>query len=313
MSLKVLFMGTPQFAVPTLDTLLRSRHQVVAVVTQPTRQAGRGRRPSPSPVRNRAEEARILVLDPPNVKTQEFHLEIQRLMPDIGVVVAYGQILPPEILKIPPLGFINVHASLLPRHRGAAPIAWAILTGDLVTGVTIIQMDEGMDTGPILSQRSTAIGEEEDALELSSRLSHMGAELLLETLDKLETGQISPQPQDPAAATYAPRLQKSQGAVDWTRPAVEIARMVRALVPWPAAYTRFKDGNLILWKAKPLDLEAQGIPGTIVRARGDSLWVATGQGTLEVTEVQPEGRPRMTAKAFIQGRRGLEGQILGSH
>ncbi len=311
MSLKVLFMGTPQFAVPSLEAVLASSHKIEAVVTQPPRPSGRGRIPAPSPVMERAQKAGIPVFTPQSCKDSDFHRIVRELRVDVGVVVAYGQILPKALLEIPPLGFLNVHASLLPRHRGASPVAWAIMLGDPITGVTVMKMDEGLDTGPILVQDSTPIGEDEDAQELSSRLSQIGARLLVATLDELEKGSVSPREQDPSLATYAPRLRKEDGLVDWREAAPLIARKVRAMVPWPGAYTTFRGSRLTLWKARPLDLQGGGDPGAIVLAREGSLWVATGKGTLEILELQPEAKPRMTARAFIQGRRGLEGEILG--
>lgn len=311
MSLKVLFMGTPHFAVPSLEALLLSSHKLEAVVTQPQRPSGRGRKPTPSPVMERAQREGIPILTPQSCKDTLFQKRVKEFGVDVGVVVAYGQILPKALLEIPPLGFVNVHASLLPRHRGAAPVAWAIILGDPITGVTIMKMDEGLDTGPILAQQSTGIGDEEDAQELSSRLSQMGARLLIDTLDALERGAISPKQQDSSLATYAPKLRKEDGLVDWTEPAILISRKVRAMVPWPTAYTTLRGSRLTIWKARALDLKEKGEPGSVVLAREGTLWVATGEGILEIVELQPEARPRMSAKAFIQGRRGLEGEILG--
>lgn len=313
MSLRVLFMGTPGFAIPTLEALVCSSHRLVGVVTQPNKPAGRGRRPRPSPVKERALEVGLPVMEPQRAGEPGFLEEVRRLGPDVAVVVAYGQILPPSFLQIPPLGCLNVHASLLPRHRGAAPIAWAILMGDQVTGVSVIQMDQGLDTGPVLSSRSTPIGPQEDAQELSERLSRVGAELLVEILAEMEKGGIQASPQGEEGVTYAPRLRKEDGRIDWAQPAQRIWRQVRALVPWPTAYTTWRGKQLRILKARPLAMETGETPGRIVRARGGSLWVATAEGLLEILELQPEARPRMKAQAFLGGRAGLEGEILGGN
>ncbi|MGQ9857289.1 MAG: methionyl-tRNA formyltransferase [Thermodesulfobacteriota bacterium] len=311
MSLRVLFMGTPAFAIPSLEALLGSTHLLVGVVTQPPRPAGRGRRPRPSPVEELARKAGLTVLEPHRVDDPEFLEHVKSLCPDAAVVVAYGQILPSAVLEIPPLGCLNVHPSLLPRHRGAAPIPWAILAGDDLTGVSVIRMDLGLDTGPVLASLSTPIGPEEDARELSARLSVLGAKLLVETLDGLSKGVVVAKPQEEQAATYAPRLRKEDGLIDWGQPAERIWRQVRALVPWPTAHTTFRGKQVKILKARPVPMEARETPGRIVRALGGSLWVATGRGLLEILELQPEGKPPMSAEAFIRGRRGLEGEALG--
>lgn len=312
MSLRVLFLGTPTFAVPTLQALLDSPHQLVAVITQPDRPSGRGRVPKPSPVKHTALKAGLPVMEPRWIGDPECLNQIRLLGPDVAVVVAYGQILPPFFLQTLPLGCLNLHASLLPRHRGAAPIAWAILTGDEVTGLSVIQMDEGLDTGPVLASVRTPIAAQEDAQELSQRLSFLGAGLMLETLDKLEKGKLVGSPQRDEQATYAPRLRKQDGRIIWDQAAESISRQVRAMLPWPTAYTFWRGKRLKILKARALLLETAQRPGTVIRARGESLWIATGRGILEVIQLQPEARPSMTAQAFISGRGICEGELLGS-
>jgi len=312
MSLRVLFVGTPAFAVPTLQAILESSHKVLSVITQPDRPAGRGRILKPSPVKSTALKAGLKVMEPQRAGDPDCLREIRLLKPDVAVVVAYGQILPPAFLEIPPLGCLNLHASLLPRHRGAAPIAWAILMGDEVTGLSVIQMDEGLDTGPVLSFVKTPIGVEEDAQELSERLSLLGAGLMVESLDKLEKGELVCSPQRDEEATYAPRLRKQDGRIIWEETAQRVCRKVRAMLPWPAAYTSWRGKQLKILKARALALESDQRPGTILKARGESLWIATGKGILEVLKLQPEARPIMTAQAFISGRGMSEGEILGS-
>lgn len=312
MSLRVLFVGTPDFAVPTLQALLNSSHKLVAVITQPDRPAGRGRTLKPSPVKLSALKAGLKVMEPWQAGHPDCLNEITMLDPDVAVVVAYGQILPPSFLQIPPLGCLNLHASLLPRHRGAAPIAWSILMGDEVTGLSVIQMDQGLDTGPVLAALKTPIGEQEDAQELSERLSFLGAGLMLETLDKLEKGELLGSPQKDEEATYAPRLRKQDGVISWGETAEKISRQVRALIPWPTAYTFWRGKRLKILKAKALVLESGRRPGMVLRAKGESLWIAAGKGTLEVLKLQPESRPAMTAQAFISGRGISEGEFLGS-
>jgi methionyl-tRNA formyltransferase len=311
MSLRVLFMGTPDFAVPTLEALLSSPHRVVAVVTQPDKPAGRGRKPRPSPVKQLALQAGLEVMEPQRAGQPENLEAIRQLQPEVAVVVAYGQILPPSLLGIPPLGCLNLHASILPRHRGAAPIAWAILCGDAVTGVSVIQMDEGLDTGPVMACLETPIGPQEDARGLSARLSALGAELVVETLGRLESGSIVPSPQNEEEATYAPKLRKEDGRICWEHGAERISRQVRAMVPWPMAYTSWRGRQLRILKARPLPMQAWDRPGRILKAKGRSLWVATGDGILEVLELQPEAKQPMGAQAFISGRGAVEGEILG--
>jgi methionyl-tRNA formyltransferase len=304
--MRVLFYGTPAFALPTLRALL-ARHRVVAVVTQPDRPAGRGQRVEGSPVKAVALEQGIPVLQPDRLRDPGWPDRLAEHAPEVAVVVAFGQILPETVLRVPPRGSINVHASLLPRYRGAAPIAWAIVRGERETGVTTFQMDAGMDTGPILLQRATGIGPEETAGELGARLATLGAEVLLETLDRLDT--LAPEPQDAGAATLAPRLRKEDGLLDWTQSAASLVARVRGLNPWPGAATAGPGGRLVLWRARAI--AGRGEPGALALADG-RLVVGTGAGLLEPLEVQPENRRPMSWNAYLRGARLGPGASLGA-
>jgi methionyl-tRNA formyltransferase len=304
--MRVLFYGTPAFALPTLRALL-ARHRVVAVVTQPDRPAGRGQRVEGSPAKAVALEQGIPVLQPDRLRDPGWPDRLAEHAPEVAVVVAFGQILPEAVLRVPPRGSINVHASLLPRYRGAAPIAWAIVRGERETGVTTFQMDAGMDTGPILLQRATGIGPEETAGELGARLATLGAEVLLETLDRLDT--LAPEPQDAGVATLAPRLRKEDGLLDWTQPAASLVARVRGLNPWPGAATAGPGGRLVLWRARAI--AGRGEPGALALADG-RLVIGTGAGLLEPLEVQPENRRPMSWNAYLRGARLGPGASLGA-
>lgn len=297
--MKVLFYGTPEFALPTLDAVLR-HHDVVAVVTQPDRPAGRGQRLAKPPVKVRAEAAGLPVLQPPRLRDPGWAERLRDLGADVGVVVAFGQILPRAVLDAPVLGSINVHASVLPRYRGAAPIAWAIMRGERETGITTFQMDEGMDTGPVLLTASTAIGPEETAGELATRLSVLGADVLIDTLARLDT--LTPTPQRHEDATLAPRLKKTDGDLDWTRPAGEIVDRIRGCHPWPGASTTSAMGPLRIWRARALERAASASPGTLVIA-DDTLAVAAGHGLVLPVDVQPESRRTVGWPEFLRGAR----------
>lgn len=305
--MRVLFYGTPAFALPTLRALL-ARHTVVAVVTQPDRPAGRGQRPRASPVKQLAERGGLPVVQPPRLRDPGWERELRAFQPDIAVVVAFGQILPRAVLDVPPRGSINVHASLLPRLRGAAPVAWAIIRGEPETGVTTFLMDEGMDTGPVLLQRAVPISPDETAGELGARLAELGAAVLVETLEQLDT--ITPAPQDTGAATLAPRLRKEDGTLEWTRPATELAALVRGVNPWPGAAMQTPAGRVIIWRARAVPGSAE--PGVLVRA-GTALAVGTGDGLLEPLEVQPENRRAMPWASFLHGTRLGPGVTVGEH
>ncbi len=298
--MKILFFGTPEFALPALEALLEN-HQVVAVVTQPDRPAGRGQRVTASPVKRRAEAAGLPVLQPERLRHPQWPDRLRQWSPDLAVVVAYGQILPKAVLDVPPRGSINVHASLLPRYRGAAPIAWALIRGEAETGVTTFRMDEGMDTGPILLQEATRIEPNETAGELAQRLSRLGASLLLRTLQTLDT--LTPTPQRHELATPAPRLKKEDGFLDWTEPAQALVNRVRGCNPWPGARAFSAAGTLMFWRATALEGSTRAEPGTLVRTADGTLAVATAAGLLLPREVQPENRRIMAWSAFLRGAR----------
>lgn len=303
--MNVLFYGTPAFAVPTLEALL-ARHRVVAVVTQPDRPAHRGQRLTASPVKQRALEAGIPVMQPARLRDAGWPERLREFGAEVAVVVAFGQILPRAVLDVPPRGSINVHASLLPKYRGAAPIAWSIIRGETETGVTIMQMDEGMDTGPMLFTRRTPIGPDETAGELGERLARIGADALIDALARLDSITATPQP---GAATLAPRLKKSDGHLDWTRPARELCNLVRGCNPWPGALTRTPRGALLIWRAAVAPAATPAPPGTLV-AVGPSLAIATGEGALLPTEVQAENRRAVTWAEFLRGARLEAGALL---
>ncbi|GIW46467.1 MAG: methionyl-tRNA formyltransferase [Deltaproteobacteria bacterium] len=302
-------MGTPEFAVPSLKALIESGDEVVAVVTQPDKPKGRGLEVTPPPVKTLAQKHGIPVLQPQKIKTEEFLKQLEELKPDIICVVAYGKILPKGILELPKYGCINVHASLLPKYRGAAPINWAIIRGEKVTGITTMKMDEGMDTGDILLQREVPIEDEDTAETLSHKLSLTGAEVLIETLNLLKEGKLKPIPQNHSQATYAPMLKKEDGEIDWGKTAEEIRNLVRGTLPWPGAYT-FLD-NKILKVYKVRVVEGQGKPGEVIKSDKETLRVATGENALDILELQIEGGKRLDTATFLRGRKIREGTILG--
>ena len=308
---KIVFMGTPDFAVPTLEALHNSRHEVAAVVSQPDRPKGRGRKLTPPPVKVTAEGFGYPVIQPESVKTDSFFDEMRALQPDLFVVIAMGQILPKRLLDLPRLGAINVHASLLPRLRGSAPIQGAIINGDAQGGVTTMQMDVGMDTGDMLLKAATPIGDEDTAQSLHDRLAPMGAELLVETLDRIAAGDLKPEPQEAAEATLAPMLSKKDGRIDWRRSAVEIDRLVRGLTPWPGAFTFCGERRLRLYRTRPQPLETEAAPGTIVQGFADELCVATGDGVLSVLEIQGASGKRLAIKDFLCGCDLCPGNVFG--
>ncbi len=308
--MKILFAGTPEFAVPSLEALCDSPHEVIALLSKPDRPRGRSRKPVWPETKKVATERGVPVFQPQDLKTPEFEETLKALSPDLIAVVAYGKMLPAAVLDAPPFGCVNVHASLLPSYRGAAPINWAIAKGEKKTGVTTMQIDEKMDSGDILAQREVLIGDEETAEELSKRLSLEGAHLLLETIDRIAKNEISPVKQDPAAATYAPLLSRKDGRVDWNRGADEIKNLVRAMIPWPCAHTTLGGKNLKILRA--LSGLGQGKPGEIVSLGGESLDVATGNGILQIFSLQIEGGRKMKAPEFKRGRKDLrEGQFMG--
>ena len=308
--MRLAFLGTPAFAVPTLERLVERGHQVLAAVTQPDRPKGRGQTLAPPPVKEAALRLGVPVYQPERIKRPESVDYLRSLAPEAMVVVGYGQIIPQSIIDITPLGILNVHASLLPKYRGAGPIQWSIVNGETATGVTIMRIDAGLDTGPMLLKAETAIGADETALNLGRRLSVMGADLLIEALDALAAGCIVAQPQENAQASYAPMLKKEDGRIDWIRSAAQIHNQVRGMQPWPGAYSSFRGGALHLWRARPVEAGAGHSPGTLFRIK--PLLVACGAGALELIEVQMEGRKRMPAADFANGQRLVENEILGS-
>ena len=308
--MKIVFMGTPEFSVPGLEMLIHSDHRVLAVVTQPDRPKGRGLKLEPSPVKQVALEHNLEALQPEKIVAPEFLARLRGLAPDLIVVIAFGKILKKDILTLPPLGCLNVHASLLPRFRGAAPIAWAILNGESETGITAMQMEEGLDTGPILMQKSIAIAPDETGGTLHDRLARLGAEVLQETLSALEQGRLEPRAQDHALATSAPRLKKEDGQIHWDKPAEELERQVRALNPWPGSFFTWQDHLIKVWSAKAAP--GKGRPGEVLRAGKDGLFVACGEGALRLTELQPPGKRRMSAAEFLRGHRILKEFLLSS-
>ncbi len=312
---RIVFMGTPEFAVPSLEALLRSTDVVVAAISQPDRPVGRGRLLTPPAVKKVALFHGLPVLQPSTLRDASVHAEIVAAAPDLIVVAAYGKILPVEILGVPAQGCINVHASILPRHRGAAPIQWAILSGDPETGITIMRMNPAMDEGDILLQRTISIEPEDTAETLGERLGRLGAQLLVQTIVGLKTGAITGRPQDPGAATLAPRIQKSMGRIDWTKPAASIEREVRAFQPWPTAYTTIFGKRLKVVRAHvggAIPARPQFTPGTVTASGEAGIIVATGSDTLVLTAVQLEGHRPLLAGDFIRGCPIEPGTVLGT-
>jgi methionyl-tRNA formyltransferase len=311
---RIAFAGTPEFSVAALDALHAAGHRIVAVYTQPDRPAGRGRTLSAGPVKRRALELGLHVEQPATLKSQEAVAGLRSHDPDLLVVVAYGLILPQPILDVPRLGCLNIHASLLPRWRGAAPIQRAILAGDTRTGVTIMKMDAGLDTGPMLLVRSLEVGASESAGSLHDRLAVLGAEAIVTAIDSWAAGSVVPVVQPPDGATYAAKIRKEEAVIDWSRPAGEIARQVRAFNPWPVAETRWQGQQLRIWEAEPLSggpsAVSGAVPGTVVEAAGGRLAVAAGSGSLEVHRLQLAGRNATSATEFLNAHQ-LLGACLG--
>jgi len=306
--MRLVFLGTPAFAVPTLERMAAAGHSLLAVVTQPDRPRGRGQNPAPPPVKEAALRLGLPVYQPERIRRPEAVEYLRALAPDAMVVVGYGQIIPQSIIDIPPIGILNVHASLLPKYRGAGPVQWAVINGETRTGVTIMRIDAGLDTGDMLLKAETEIGPEENAVDLARRLSEMGAGLLLEALEGLAAGKIVPEKQDSSQATYAPLLKKEDGLIDWRLPAAGIHNRIRGLQPWPGAYTSFRGQTLHIWKARVAAGQAAGAAGAILSVK--PLVVACGQGALEFEELQLEGRKRLPAAEFANGQRLKENENL---
>jgi methionyl-tRNA formyltransferase len=308
--MQLVFLGTPAFAVPTLERILQAGHRVLCVVTQPDRPKGRGREMAASPVKQAAERHQLPVFQPERIRRPEAVSHLFAIPVDAMVVVGYGQIIPQSIIDLAPHGIINVHASLLPSYRGAAPVQWAMINGESHTGVTTMRIDAGLDTGETLLKAETAIDPEETAVELGERLAILGADLLVTTLEHLERGTLTPHPQDASQATYAPILEKAHGRIDWHLPAQSVHNRVRGLQPWPGAYTRFRGQTVHIWRTRVAPAEVGLAPGRLLQKRDLLVGCAPGSA-LALLEVQLEGRKRISAKEFANGQRLTENDLLG--
>ena len=307
--MRVIFMGTPDFATGTLEEIVLAGHEVVGVVTQPDKPKGRGKTLMPTPVKEVAMKYNLPVYQPKKVREPEFVEVLRGLKPDVMVVAAFGQIISKEILEMPKYGCINVHASLLPAYRGAAPIQWAVINGDKESGVTIMQMDEGIDTGDMIEKVVVPIAEDETGGSLFDKLSQAGAKLCVKVLQDLEDGKAVREKQPEESTTpYARMIDKKMGSIDWEKPAKEIEQLIRGLNPWPSAYTRLQGKTLKIWKAEVLLEQSQEAPGQITEVTKDSIVVQTGQGRLKILELQLEGKKRMDAASFLRGYALKEGE-----
>ena len=313
--MKIIFMGTPDFAVAALDALCAAGQNVILAVTQPDRQKGRGRKVIQTPVSVCAQKWGVPVFQPARIREPEAVEKIRSLQPDLIVVAAFGQILPQELLDIPRLGCVNIHASLLPGLRGAAPIQWAVINGDAESGVTLMQMNAGLDTGDILFQEKVAIGPQETGESLYEKLAELGGQMIVRYLPAIESGDINPVPQDDERSSYAPMLRKEMGEIDWTMPAAQIERRLRGMLPWPGAYTKLDGHVLKVWKAEVEEPEQDAgpvLPGTVLYTDKSRICVRTGDGVLALLEVQAEGKKRMGTDAFLRGTKIPAGTLLGA-
>lgn len=314
-SIRIVYAGTPDFSVPALSALIQSDHSIIGVYTQPDRPAGRGREPRPSPVKLKAIEHRIPVFQPESLKAEEEQQRLRALKPDLMVVTAYGLLLPQAVLDIPRLGCINIHASLLPRWRGAAPIQRSILAGDKITGITIMQMDQGLDTGVMLAKAECSIDDDDTGSSLHDRLMVMGAEILMEMLPGFIRGETQAEAQDDALTTYAGKLSKKEAEINWDQPAEQLERSVRAYNGWPVAFTTWlkngKTETLRVWKSIVVEEKSSKAPGTVINSGRNGIDVATGDGLLRLMEVQPSGKKQMPAADFSNAH-DLNGQVLGA-
>ena len=309
--MRIVFMGTPDFAVPPLTALVEAGHEVAAVVTQPDKPKGRGKAVLMTPVKEKALSYGIPVYQPARVKKdEEFLKTLREINPDAIVVAAFGQILPKEILELPKYGCVNIHASLLPKYRGAAPIQWAVIDGEKESGITTMMMDVGLDTGDMLDRTVIPLAEDETGGSLFEKLSRAGGPLILKTLEALENGTAVRTKQPEEGATYAGMLDKSLGNIDWTQSAAKIERLIRGLNPWPSAYTGYKGKTMKLWAADVLKGTFEGVPGEIIKVEKERFLVRTGDGALAVKELQLEGKKRMDAASFLRGFSLEEGEIL---
>lgn len=306
--MRIVFMGTPEFAVPSLEALLTSDDQVVGIVTQPDRPKGRGQVLTPSPIKMIAQREQLPLLQPLKIKAPEFLDALAAWKPDLIAVTAFGRILPASVLKLPPMGCVNVHGSLLPKYRGAAPVQWAVINGERETGITTMLMDEGMDTGAMLLQERLTINPDDTAGTLAPRLAAIGGRLLVETIRQLKAGAMTPLPQDHSLATMAPMLKKEDGLIDWTMSAMRLSNRVRGLSPWPGAYTFLGGERWMIWKTSHRHTDEHGTPGTITGVTKQAIQVATGEGVLELTEIQPANSKRLTVAQFLAGHQVVAGQ-----
>ena len=320
--MKIVFMGTPDFAVSALEAIIEASHQVVAVVTQPDKPKGRGKEVQMTPVKACAEAHGIPVFQPVKVKDVEAVGTLRKFDADVFVVAAFGQILSEEILTMPKYGCINIHASLLPKYRGSAPIQWAIINGERTTGVTIMQMDKGIDTGDMLMKTEVEIDARETGDSLHDKLAHAGAKLIVEALPKIESGDVTPVKQDDGESCYARMLQKSMGRIDWQQSAKALDRLIRGLLSWPGAFTVYRGKTLKIWEEEAAAQEElygktptisidEVKPGTVVLVERDAFYVQTGEGILKISSVQPEGKKRMAVRDFLLGYQVKEGEMLG--
>lgn len=309
--MRVVFMGTPEFAVPSLEALLKSDDQVVGIVTQPDRPKGRGQTLTPSPVKRVAQREQLPLLQPTKIKDPAFLAALAAWKPDLIAVAAFGRILPPTILNLPPRGCLNVHGSLLPKYRGAGPIQWAIMNGEKETGITTMLMDEGMDSGAILLQERLAISPDDTTQTLSPRLAELGWRLLLKTIAQLKAGTLVPSQQDHSRATLAPLLKKEDGVIDWTMSATAIANRIRGLTPWPGAHTFAGEDRWAIWRAMAMTEQVKELPGTVTQVTKDAIHVATGHGVLVLNELQPADRRRMAVSQYLAGHPISVGSMLG--
>lgn len=309
--MKIVYMGTPDFAVAPLEALIRAGHQVTAVVTQPDKQKGRGKEVQMTPVKECALKHNIPVFQPVRIKEKEAVDKLREYPADIFVIAAFGQLLSEEILKMPPFGCVNIHASLLPAYRGAAPIQWAILNGEKESGVTIMQMEKGLDTGDMLLKKAIPIEPKETGESLHDKLMEIGAELIVEALPLIEAGKIIPERQEDSKSSYASRLNKEMGHIDWNKDAGELERLVRGLNSWPSAYTSYRQKTLKIWEADVIKGQSGKLPGEITQVGKDFVDVSCGKDTLRIYSLQLEGKKRMAVKDFLLGYEMQQGMTLG--
>ena len=308
--MRIVFMGTPEVAAFSLERLLQGQETVIGAVTQPDRPSGRGQKTVPSPVRKVGESHGVPVLAPEKIRDPSFLDVLKKWAPDLIVVVAYGRILPRQILELAPHGCLNVHYSLLPKYRGAAPVAWTIIDGEKQSGVTTMHLVEKMDAGPIFLQRAIPLAEDETGISLQAKLAPLGAELLVETIAGLKAGKITPKDQNESGVSYAPLLKKEDGFIDWKLPAAALERRVRGLAPWPSAFTYLAGNLLKIHRARVIEMATEAAPGEVMKADKEGLWIATGNGVLSLEQVQLENKKRMTAGEFLNGTRVEKGARL---